>query len=313
MKKILSFIICMVLTLTIFNQTNVVAQPTQIPITVNVNGQAINFSKYGAYPIIENGTTMLPFRSIFEQFNGYIDTDYYNIDKTIRFYKSKGMMNYTLVLDEITQSITLLSDGLTDDGKVITKEFTIQNVPIVNIDGRIFVPLRAISETLGYEVLWNGNTKTIDIDATAIQIDYPEDTKIITDELLNAIDYPKEVCDLVNLERQNEGLKPLTLDPTLNSLAQEKAEDMVKNNYFDHTSPTYGSPFDMMKQYGINFSAAGENIAFGQITSNDVMDSWMNSKGHRENILNKNFENIGIGMTQDSNGRKYWVQMFATY
>ncbi|RAP28389.1 hypothetical protein C2W64_04823 [Brevibacillus laterosporus] len=114
-----------------------------------------------------------------------------------------------------------------------------------------------------------------------------------------------EVVDIVNQERSKAGLKPLSMDNELSKMATDKAKDMAKNNYFDHNSPTYGSPFDMMKQYDISFRTAGENIAQGQRSAKEVMKDWMNSSGHRKNIMNSSFTTIGVGYY---NG--YWVQEF---
>jgi uncharacterized protein YkwD len=82
---------------------------------------------------------------------------------------------------------------------------------------------------------------------------------------------------------------------------------MHDKKYFDHNSPTYGSPFDQMKQFGYSYSYAGENIAMGQRSPQEVMKAWMNSAGHRANILSPNFTEIGIGYYSDGN---YWVQQF---
>lgn len=121
-----------------------------------------------------------------------------------------------------------------------------------------------------------------------------------------------EVIRLVNVERSKNGLAPLKANAELSKVATVKAQDMIDKNYFDHTSPTYGSPFDMMKKFGINYTAAGENIAYGQKTPAEVMNGWMNSSGHRANILNSNFTEIGVGVAKDKNGTPYWVQMFIT-
>ncbi|GEC89321.1 CAP domain-containing protein [Brevibacillus brevis] len=118
-------------------------------------------------------------------------------------------------------------------------------------------------------------------------------------------DFAKQVADLVNQERAKAGLKPVQMDAALSKVALAKAQDMSANNYFDHNSPTYGSPFDMMKQFGIQYSTAGENIAMGQRSPQEVMTQWMNSEGHRQNIMNPAFTKIGVGFT---NG--YWVQEF---
>ena len=120
----------------------------------------------------------------------------------------------------------------------------------------------------------------------------------------------KQVVSLTNSERNAAGLGSLTLDSQLSKLARMKAEDMAKKGYFSHTSPTYGSAFDMMKKYGVSYRTAGENIAKGQKTAESVMKGWMNSSGHRANILSSAYTHIGVGYAKDSRGNTYWVQMF---
>lgn len=121
----------------------------------------------------------------------------------------------------------------------------------------------------------------------------------------NASSYTQQVVALVNKERAAAGLAPVSALDSLNKVAAAKAADMRSNNYFSHTSPTYGSPFDMMSAFGITYKAAGENIAMGQKTPQEVMTAWMNSPGHKANILSTNFNYIGVGF--DNN---YWVQEF---
>ena len=116
-----------------------------------------------------------------------------------------------------------------------------------------------------------------------------------------------QVQELVNRERSTQGLRPLQMDWELQRTARVKACDMAQKGYFSHTSPTYGSPFDMMKQFGISYKTAGENIAQGQRTPEEVMQSWMNSSGHRANIMKSDFTHIGVGYCQQGN---HWVQMF---
>ncbi|NNV06260.1 CAP domain-containing protein [Geobacillus sp. C56-T2] len=122
---------------------------------------------------------------------------------------------------------------------------------------------------------------------------------------LNA--YEQQVVELTNKERAKYGLPPLQVDLALSKVAREKSRDMAVNNYFSHNSPTYGSPFEMMKKFGISYTAAGENIAKGQRTPQEVVNAWMNSEGHRANILNKNFTHIGVGF--EENGY-IWTQQF---
>ena len=120
----------------------------------------------------------------------------------------------------------------------------------------------------------------------------------------------KQVASLTNSKRKASGLGNLTLDSQLSKLARMKAEDMAKKGYFSHTSPTYGSAFDMMKKYGVSYRTAGENIAKGQKTPEAVMNGWMNSSGHRANILSSTYTHIGVGYAKDSKGNTYWVQIF---
>lgn len=117
--------------------------------------------------------------------------------------------------------------------------------------------------------------------------------------------FPQQVLDIVNKERKNAGLQPLSMNDSLSKVAMIKAQDMYNNNYFDHQSPTYGSPFDMMRSNGITYNTAGENIAKGQRGPTEVMNAWMNSPGHRANILNRSFTQIGIAYYKSE-----WVQEF---
>ena len=121
------------------------------------------------------------------------------------------------------------------------------------------------------------------------------------------LSYAQQVTDLVNEQRAAYGLEPLTLNEELTNVAQLKSQDMHDNNYFSHTSPTYGSPFDMMTTFGISYSTAGENIAMGYATPEAVINAWMNSEGHRANILNSAYTQIGVGYVADGN---YWTQEF---
>lgn len=122
--------------------------------------------------------------------------------------------------------------------------------------------------------------------------------------------FQKRVVELVNAERAKNGLNPLKMNAQVNKTATLKSQDMAKLGYFDHNSPTYGSPFDMMKKYGISYRTAGENIAMGQTTPEQVMKGWMNSPGHRANILKSSFTEIGVGVAKNSSGRLYWTQQF---
>lgn len=136
---------------------------------------------------------------------------------------------------------------------------------------------------------------------------YPGDVLTIPAVEDAVLAYEQEVVRLVNAERAKNGLSPLTHNWELSRVARYKSQDMKDNGYFSHQSPTYGSPFQMMKSFGISYRTAGENIAKGQATPQAVVNAWMNSAGHRANILNSSFTEIGVGYV--ASGR-YWTQMF---
>ena len=119
----------------------------------------------------------------------------------------------------------------------------------------------------------------------------------------------KEVFDLINKQRTNNGLPALQNDSEVQRIARIKAQDMVDNNYFSHNSPTYGSPFDMMKSFKVSYKTAGENIAANSSNSSAVT-AWMNSSGHKANILNSSFNYTGIGVVKSPKYGKIYVQMF---
>ena len=136
---------------------------------------------------------------------------------------------------------------------------------------------------------------------------YPGQVLTIPHVDTSVLSYENEVIRLVNEQRAQHGLAALSANWELSRVARYKSQDMVDNRYFSHTSPTYGSPFQMMKAFGISYRTAGENIAYGQRTPQAVVTAWMNSSGHRANILNASYKQIGVGYV--ANGH-YWTQMF---
>lgn len=119
----------------------------------------------------------------------------------------------------------------------------------------------------------------------------------------------KIIFDLVNKARREAGLSELKSDSNIMKVAEVKSQDMVDNNYFSHNSPTYGSPFDMLKSFGISYNSAGENIA-GHSTAEKAFEAWMNSPGHKANILNSSYNYTGIGVVTSSKYGKIFTQMF---
>ncbi|MBU6081970.1 CAP domain-containing protein [Allobacillus halotolerans] len=122
-------------------------------------------------------------------------------------------------------------------------------------------------------------------------------------------EFEYEVLELANEERKAQGLEPLEFSVEVSEVARAKSHDMADSNYFDHQSPNYGSPFEMMQTFGVDYRAAGENIAMGQRSPEEVMNGWMNSEGHRKNIMHDQFTHLGVGYVE-KNGTTYWTQMF---
>lgn len=136
---------------------------------------------------------------------------------------------------------------------------------------------------------------------------YPGQVLNIPTTDATVVNYENEVIRLVNEIRVENGLHPLAPDWELSRVARYKSQDMKDNHYFSHNSPVYGTPFTMMKNFGISYRSAAENIAKGQKTPQAVVNAWMNSLGHRANILNASYKKIGVGYVASGN---YWTQMF---
>ena len=144
---------------------------------------------------------------------------------------------------------------------------------------------------------------------------YPNSTSSTTSNNTNSVNTDslsndeREVFNLINQQRANNGLSALKIDEEVQRVARIKAQDMVDNNYFSHNSPTYGSPFDMLKSFKVLYNTAGENIA-GNSSNSAAVNAWMNSSGHKANILNNSFNYTGIAVVTGSKYGKIYVQMF---
>lgn len=136
---------------------------------------------------------------------------------------------------------------------------------------------------------------------------YPGQVLTVPEVDAAVLAFENEVIRLVNEIRSEKGLPTLRANWELSRIARFKSRDMVENRYFSHTSPTYGSPFQMIRSFGLSFKSAGENIAYGQRTPQAVVNAWMNSSGHRANILNASYTQIGVGYVAEGH---YWTQMF---
>lgn len=155
------------------------------------------------------------------------------------------------------------------------------------------------------------NGKSIEMKDEDIQEDIEKENiqneKLETSEDL--VEMENEMMDLVNEEREKNGLNKLELDEELRNVARIKSKDIADNDYFAHTSPTYGDPFEMMDGFGIDYTQAAENLA-GHQSVKLAHEGLMKSEGHRENILREGLTHIGIGIQKDEKYRYIFTQMF---
>ncbi|WP_153238099.1 stalk domain-containing protein [Fictibacillus phosphorivorans] len=254
-------------------------------------------------PIVQNNRLLVPLRPVFESMNAEV----------------KWNSTTNMVTSQLSKYGTTAKLALNVQSPFLEKQynnkFYIQQSDIkpAIINNRTYIPLRLVGEAYGYDVTWDGSSNTATYKETgSLHLTDPTyKTHQSTGTISKQNVYELETFFSVNKTRSNNGKKELALNPTLSNVAREKSRDMLVKNYFDHTSPTYGSPFDMMKQFGISYTSAGENIAAGYTTTSAVMTGWMNSPGHKANILSDNFTQIGVGYIKGTTGYKtYWTQMF---
>lgn len=199
----------------------------------------------------------------------------------------------------ITASTLNVRQGPGTNFKVVTKVYKNQYI-------RVFAKIG------DWYVIQTENNIIGAVSSKYVKAIYPNSSNSSDDNNVNGISLTadeQEVFDLINQQREQKGLSKLEINNELQNVARTKAKDMVDNNYFSHTSPTYGSPFDMMKKYGIVYKTAGENIA-GHSSNIGAVTAWMGSEGHRENILNNAYNYTGIAVVNSTKYGKIYVQMF---
>lgn len=237
-------------------------------------------------PLLTNGRTLVPLRGVFEA-----------LGAEVRW--TAATRTVTAVKGDTTVSLRIGQSTAAINGQSVRLD-----APAVVASGRTMVPLRFVSEALGASVNWDARTSTVTIRSGGGS-DGGSGGQPAPQTPDTESEWAEQVVALVNEARSQAGLSALSSDAALARVAYDKAKDMADNGYFNHDSPTHGSPFEMMQAYGISYGYAGENIAKGQRTPQEVVDAWMNSPGHRANILSGNFTTIGVGYY---NG--HWVQMF---
>lgn len=171
-------------------------------------------------------------------------------------------------------------------------------------------PVETVQATKTTQATQTAKAETVKVANQPAQTAQAETKAATTASPSANVSFEEKVAQLVNIEREKNGLQPLTFDSSISNVARAKSKDMADNNYFAHQSPTYGSAGDMLSNFGIKWSAWGENIASGQDTPEEVVNAWMNSEGHRANILSPNFGKIGVGYVTNASGTPYWTQLF---
>ena len=242
-------------------------------ISVYLNGDKLAFEQP---PIIRDDSTLVPFRAIFEA-----------LDMTVQWF---GETRRVTAQKEDT-AITLYIDRPT---MYVNKESIELLTPPIIYNDYTLVPLRAVSEAAGANVSWDGDTRSVYITTEESEFD----------------EWAQRVLVLTNNERIKRNLGILRWDDTLAELAVKHCTDMAERGYFAHDTPEGVTPFDRMKAAGVSYYIAGENVAAGQYSPENVVKEWMESEGHRANILNPDFTRIGIGVVKGGSYGIYWAQEF---
>ncbi len=255
----------------------------RIVITVNDNIVASNIPPY----INSDNRTMVPIRFIAEALHSEVSWD--EASKKVTVKRDGNIVN--IWLDKYTYTVNNVSH------KMDTKP------TLIDPPGRTFIPLRFAAEALGANVEWitQGNINYVRVNDNTYEPTSQQNTEMTAEE--------QQMINLVNHERTSRGLAPLKVSMELVKIARLKSQDMIVNSYFAHQSPTYGSPFEMMKQFGISFSYAAENLA-GAPQVGTAHTNLMDSSGHRANILNSNYTSIGIGIVDGGKYGKMFTQHF---
>lgn len=269
MKKML--LVMLASAITFFNVPNI-AYASDLDIFVM--GQEIKFEDSNK-PYIYNDRTYIPFRKVGEILNLKLDWE-------APYVIATG--NHAVTGKSIEVKIGVGVNSMEVNGQVMKIE-----TPLMLNDGNSFIPLRLFGETFGYTVDWL-------------------DGQVSITGLPDSFEIEQEVFEIVNKIRSEKGLPILVYDEDISKVAKLKADEMDSKNYYNHTSPTYGNASDMLDDFGVDkWSVAGENIAKGQISANEVVNAWLENTQNANNILAGKFTKVGIGYNLNS---KIWVQIF---
>ncbi|MDR0272439.1 MAG: CAP domain-containing protein [Clostridiales bacterium] len=289
MKKFMLFLI-----LTVLFASNVYANQ----INVTIEGERVVFADQ--LPAIIDGRTLVPIRAVFEH------------------------IGFAVVWQEASQTVTLTRGNDIVRISIGSPQFTSNgqthalDVPAQIIGGRTLLPIRAVLESVGYTVSWNASTNTVIVTAAPERQSTTIPNRRLTESEIEAWtnnyqaygganDFELEVVRLTNIEREAAGVPPLEPYEPLMMAARFKAQSLFDLSYFNHTSPVYGNFSNIAREvFKMPPRSMGENLAQGHRTPEDVVQGWMDSGGHRTNILNPEYTRIGVGFYNNR-----WVQNFS--
>lgn len=259
----------------------------QNPVRVSVNGEMLAFDQP---PIIDHDRVLVPVRAIFESLGANVEWQ----EQTRRVTAQKGFDSVVLWIGK---------NVMYRNGEAVVLDV----VPRI-VNDRTLVPVRAVSESFGAHVTWDESARLVTVVTNGATPEQPPEEKPE-----NHADFAYRVFTLANEERRAAGLTPFEWNDDLANIAFAHSKDMNDREFMSHNNPDGLSPFDRITRYGLRYSRAAENIAAGQQTPEEVMNGWMNSAGHRANILNPDLKQLGVGYYEgDGPYRTYWTQVFLT-
>ena len=247
----------------------------QNDVIVAIDDVTFDFQNMGAR-IVQNHT-FAPARPIFEAIG--FEVEWYGPEQRVTFTRDDYILNFTVGSYYFTTNDVVHS----------------LEAPVQIISNTAFLQLRTPLESVGYHLGWNANTRTVLIITTG---ELPEPT---------AEELEWQVFVLTNMERESKGIDPLAWNDQLGLAARLHSEDMSENAFMSHTGSDGSTPADRLARIEYNFSHAAENVARGHLTPEHVVEAWMDSEGHKRNILDPYLEEIGVGFSNFA-----WTQKFGT-
>jgi len=261
--------------------------------------QLVDGNENPVEPFLYNGTTYVPLRAVSSLFNTNIRWN--GATKTVALNtENKGQLAHSgrdpYLKSQSTKSIVVQSDvsiQLNGEPFILTNANGVP-LPTYIYNGTTYIALRAISLIFNETARWHGSSNTVLLGDASKHVPPPA-----------VSNFEAQVLELTNNERARHGLNALHWDEKTLGVARAHSTDMAKRRYFNHYTPEGISPFDRLTAAGVTYWTAGENIAMGQRSAAIVVNAWMNSPGHRANILTAGFTHIGIGFDN-----YYWTQVF---